>query len=233
MTTAGTVLREIHRLRRHIKDLTTRIDQGPKQIQVHHAAVTRCEENLKKTQDELKQLKIRTHDKEVSLRATTDQMKKYEKQLGDIISKKEYDAFKAELATCRATSDKLEDEILAALGEIEERQKKIPELEQTLAQARVQAAEFEKTHEGRKADLTRQRQEALAQLAGVEAQLPLDLKPQYDRLIGFKSEDALAVVENKTCQACYTEITAQNHNDLVSGRFILCKSCGRILYLPE
>src|SRR5947208_3475117 len=71
------------------------------------------------------------------------------------------------------------------------------------------------------------------QLAELEATLADDIKPAYDRLIASKGEDAMSAVENKTCIACYTGITAQNYNDLVQGRFLLCKSCGRILYLPE
>jgi uncharacterized protein len=230
---SGATLREIHRLRRAAKDLTERIDAGPKQIKAQHAAVARHEENLKKAQDELKHLKVHTHEKEVSLKAASEQIKKYEKQLNDIMSKKEYDALKHELATTRAGEGKLEDAILGAFTDIEERQKRIPELEKTLAQSRAQAAQLEREQESRLADLKRQRDEVQKQLAEQESGLPDDIKPHYDRLIGSKGEDALAPVENKTCIACYTGITAQNYNDLTAGRFILCKSCGRILYLPE
>jgi uncharacterized protein len=233
MPGAGSTLREIHRLRRAAKDLTERIEAGPRQIKAQHAAVARHEENLKKAQDDLKHLKVQTHQKEVSLKAASEQIKKYEKQLNDIMSKKEYDALKHELATTRASEGKLEDEILAAFTDIEERQKRIPELEKTLAQSKAQAAQLEREQESRLADLKRQRDEVQKQLAEQETALPDDIKPHYDRLIGSKGEDALAPVENKTCIACYTGITAQNYNDLTAGRFILCKSCGRILYLPE
>jgi predicted nucleic acid-binding Zn-ribbon protein len=43
----------------------------------------------------------------------------------------------------------------------------------------------------------------------------------------------MAEVQNRTCMACYTEITAQALNNLSIGQFILCKNCGRALYLPE
>lgn len=229
----GAILREIHRLRRAARDLNDRIEAGPRQLKAQHAAVARAEENLKKAQDELKHLKVKSHQQEVSLKAATDQTKKYEKQLNDIMSKKEYDALKHELATTRAAEAKLEDEILALLTAIEEHSAKVPELEKILTQTRAQAAEFEQQHETRMADLRRQRGEVLKQLADVEATLPEDIKPQYDRLIGFKGEDAMSAVQGKTCVACYTEITTQNEHDLRQGQFILCKSCGRILYLPE
>jgi len=229
----GAILRDIHRLRRNIKDLTTRIDQGPRQLQTQHARVAHQEENLKKAQDQIKQLKVKIHDRELSLKITTDQKAKYERQLNDIMSKKEYDALRHELATTRTHEGKLEDEILAGLADIEERQAKIPELDKTLAHTKAQTAEFERAHDARMADLNRQRDDVLKQLGDVEATLPDDIKPQYDRLIGFKGEDAISAVEGKTCVACYTEITSQNFHDLMQGKFLLCKSCGRILYLPE
>ena len=68
-----------------------------------------------------------------------------------------------------------------------------------------------------------------------QRKLPADYhnKPLYDRLVNAKGEDAMSEVLNKVCVACYTEITAQSYNDLIGGKFLLCKSCGRILYLPE
>ena len=93
--------------------------------------------------------------------------------------------------------------------------------------------QLEREQESRLTDLKRQHDEVRKQLAEHEALLPDDIKPAYDRLIASKGEDAMSAVENKNCIACYTGITAQNYNDLVQGRFLLCKSCGRILYLPE
>ena len=40
-------------------------------------------------------------------------------------------------------------------------------------------------------------------------------------------------VQGRTCTACYTEITAQNYNDLLQGNFVICQSCGRMLYLLD
>jgi uncharacterized protein len=233
MPSPGAIVRDIHRLRRSVKDLTIRIDQGPKQLKAQHNKVARQEEILKKAQDELKHLKVKTHDRELSLKITTDQKTKYERQLNDIMSKKEYDALKHELATTREQFMRLEDEILAGMMEIEERQAKLPELEKALAQARADAAQVERDYQARMADLAGQRDRVMQELTQVEATLPEDFKPQYDRLIHSKAEDAMTAVTGKTCVACYTEITTQNYNDLVQGFFILCKSCGRMLYLAE
>lgn len=233
MSAPGAILREIHRLRKNAKDLKTRIDQGPRQHQGQKEKVTRQEEILKAAQDELKHLKVQNHQKEVTLKSSDEQLKKYEKQLNDIMSKKEYDALRHELAHTREAVAKLEDEILEGLTQIEEKTAKIPELDKNVKEARAQAQQFESDYEARMADLGRQHQEAVQKLAEVETTLPEDVKPTYTRLTNSKGEDALAPLSDRTCSACYTEVTAQNYNDLMRGLLVVCKSCGRMLYIAE
>ncbi len=45
--------------------------------------------------------------------------------------------------------------------------------------------------------------------------------------------EGMAAVKSHSCSNCSTEITAQNYNELLQEQFFVCKSCGRILYLPE
>src|SRR5262249_50815614 len=137
------------------------------------------------------------------------------------------------LAHARDKAAKLEDEILEALGQLEERTAQIPVLENNLKEARNQADQFNREYQTRLADLAKQLQDAQTQLAEAEGTLPEEIKPQYARLTALKGEDALALVEGRTCTACYTEITPQSYNDLMRALFVLCKSCGRMLYLPE
>ena len=43
----------------------------------------------------------------------------------------------------------------------------------------------------------------------------------------------LAAVKGRTCTHCYTEITAQQFNELHQELYVLCKSCGRIFVLAS
>src|SRR5205807_2603818 len=92
MTATATILREIHRLRRQAAELQARIDQGPRQLKAQHARIARQEETLRQAQDAVKHLKVTMHEKDVSLKATQQQIAKYEKQLNEVTSKKEFDA---------------------------------------------------------------------------------------------------------------------------------------------
>jgi len=233
MPGAGAILREIHRLRKNAKEIQTRIDQGPQKLKAQQDRVARQDETLHKAQDELKHLKVDTHQKEVSLKAVDEKIKKYEKQLADIMSKKEYEALKIELAHAREQAGKLEDEILGVMTQVEEKAARIPELEKNLKEGRAQVEQFVRDYDERMARLAQEQKDVLQKLAEVEETLPEEIRPHYDRLIKMKSEDALALVEGRICTACYTEITAQSEQELLRGWFILCKNCGRIMYLAE
>lgn len=238
MSSPVAILRQIHRLRRHAKALQDRIDQGPLQLRAQQAAVTKQEDALRVAQDAIKKLKVNTHEKEVSLKTKQQQLKKYQQQQQQAVStKKEYDALAHEIDTARKDIQNLEDEILEMMADTEDRTAKLPEQEKAVQQAKAALVQYERESGSRVAALAAEREKALQDLAELEKQLlaaiPDDQREKYQRLAKARGEDALAAVEGRTCNACYTEVTAQQYNDLQRGAFLLCKSCGRILYLPE
>jgi predicted nucleic acid-binding Zn-ribbon protein len=233
MSEPGSSLREIHRLRRHAKNLQDEIERLPRQLKVQRAKAVRQEEQYKAAQDALKQLKVSTHEKEGTLKAKGAQVIKHQKQLNESAGKKEYEALQAEIAADKAAIQGLEDEILTSLAEIDDKTAALPDADKLVKKAQDEARQFEATAKGREVELRSMLAQATEELKVVEATLPAVLRPQYDRIVASKGEDALAEVKDKTCSACYTGITSQEYNDLKSGIFVICKACGRILYLIE
>ena len=79
----------------------------------------------------------------------------------------------------------------------------------------------------------KQRDEMAQLVATAEVQLSPDIRQQYDRLIKAMGADTFAAVENRICQACNTEVTAQLAHNLLMQQYVTCRSCGRVLYLKE
>jgi predicted nucleic acid-binding Zn-ribbon protein len=227
------LMREIHRLRRFANDLQEQIDRAPRQLKLQQARVARQEEVQRETQEAIKRLKITTHEKEVSLKSAHAQIAKYEKQLNEAAAKKEYDALQLEIKHGKEKCQQLEEEILTAIGTSEEKTTQLPELEANVQRTRDEYALFEKGVNDKLATLREQLRQTRAQLEEAETHIPVNHRSVYDRVVHSKGPDAMTAVLNKTCSACYTEITSQNYADLLAERFVLCKSCGRILYLPE
>ena len=79
MTTVDT-LREVHRLRKLIRDLQEQIAEGPTLVSDQQARLTRAETDLNGARDRLKHIKVSVHDKETTLKGTHQQIARYEKQ---------------------------------------------------------------------------------------------------------------------------------------------------------
>jgi predicted nucleic acid-binding Zn-ribbon protein len=233
MSGPAPLFREIHRLRRFAGDLQEHLDRAPRTLRLQKEKVTRQEEAQKENLEAIKRLKIDIHEKEVSLKSTHGQIAKYIKQMDTAASTKEMEAFKHQIAAARESSNKLEDEILAAMADMEERTAQVPVLEKAVQQAHEDFKRFETGHNEKTADWRTQLEQTQTKLKEVESQLPEDVRGQYNRIVAAMGADGLSATRGRTCVACATEITAQNYQDLKLQRFVPCKACGRILYPPE
>jgi predicted nucleic acid-binding Zn-ribbon protein len=225
------LIRELHRLHKNIRDLKTEVDDAPKMLKTQQGKLSRAETNLHDAQEAIKHLKVEAHEQEVSLKATHQLIAKHEKQRNEAGDKKQYDALQSEINQERKNCSTLEDEILTIMSQIEEKTTGVPPLEKAVQQAKSDVTNFEKNSQERVARLTADLQSALTQLAEAEKTISSDLRPVYDRLIQAHGADGLAAVTNKTCTSCYKTITVQQQKELESGILVICKSCGRALYL--
>lgn len=229
MAEPAEILKEVHRLMRHVADLDAKIKAGPRALKSAQAALARHEEAVKKNHDEVNQYKIKIHEKEVSIKQMQQHIEKLEK--APVSNKKEYDAMLVEVATVKKAIRGLEDEILEYMGWIEEKQGKVPELEKAVQQAKNDLARVEKENLQMQGRYVEEQQKARDQLAEVQKTIPATIEPLYQRLVTARGAEALAGVQDRTCTACYTEITHQMRNELVQGKFVICKNCNRMLYI--
>jgi predicted nucleic acid-binding Zn-ribbon protein len=234
MSGPADIFRELHRLRRHARDLHDQIERGPRILKAHQAKIARQEEALHEAHEAVKKLKVANHQKEGTLKEKQQLIAKYEEQRNRATTRKEYDTLQAEIASAREGCRRIEDEILEGMVKVEEKGAEIPVAEQAVQRAKEEYAGFERATQERLAAQADELRRTEQQIKEVEANLPAEVRPVYDRQVAVRGEDALSALQGaRTCTACYTEITAQMYNDLLVGRLVLCKSCGRILYLPE
>src|SRR5215831_16783643 len=130
-------LREIHRLRRHAREMQQEIDRAPVVLRAHKAKKEKAEASAAEAHDAVKKLKVATHEKEVTLKTTIQQIAKYEKQLDEVTDMKQMEALRHQITAAKDKVSTFEDEILNALGEIDERNAKLPEQDKAAAAAKT------------------------------------------------------------------------------------------------
>lgn len=226
-------LKEVHRLRRHIRDLQGEIDRGPRVLKAHQTKVAKAEEALKTLQDQIKSAKVQLNDREVSIKTTNQLLAKYEKQLNELTVPKQIEATEHEIAHSQGVRQQLEEQSLELMGQIEELSAKLPATEKTLATAQSELKVYQAEAGERLDRLKHEIARATDELAVVEKAIPTTIRTQYDRLIKAYGADALAGVDSGACQQCHSTVTGQMLSELAMGKFVTCKSCARALYLTK
>lgn len=234
-TDLNSILREVHRLRKHLRDLKNEIDNLPRLKKAHQARVAKQEQALKDAQESVKQVKAANHDREVSLKATHQQLVKYERQLNDMKTPKEVEAMQTEITNAKTHIGELEELILLGLNEIDERVAKLPVVEEQFKKAKNDFAGFDAEMKERAERLQGEYKLAADELKKIEPQVPSTVRPLFDRLVKAHDADALAQVKerDRMCGQCQMAVTAQYINEMIKGQFVCCNNCGRALYLER
>ena len=233
MTVAARALRELHRIHKQLSDLRERQERGPKQVQARQTSVEGLQADLDKHRETTQRVRVNTDKKQLDLKASEEKIVTWKAQLNMCSTNKEYQALMDQIAAAEMANSVLSDEILEALEEIDVLETKIGEAENQVISAGDELDNLKRktavTLQSVATDIDRLE----ADLCTAEDALPADFRVQYDRIVNAKAEDALAEVEAEFCGGCYQKLTPNIQNDVAMARAVFCKSCGRLLYLPE
>lgn len=232
MNDAANCLRTLHRIHRQLTDLKGRLDRGPRRLRAQQNIVAGAQAAADSLRQEEKEAKIRSDQKQLSLKSGEAKIEDLKVKLNACKSNKEYQALREQIAAAEMANSVLADEILELMERIDDLSARLAEAQAAVAAAQKEAdqveahvAEEAKSLEG---DLSR----LSAELKTEERDLPPDVADNYRRVVAAKGEDALAAVEGDACTVCCQHITANMASGLAMGRPIICKSCGALLYLP-
>src|SRR5215213_3011539 len=227
------LLRELHRLRKLIRDAQAEIDRGPRVLKAHQAKLAAQEKAVADAKEALKHRKADVLTGESQIKSLHQSLNKHEKQLDGLTGPKEIEAKQHDIANTRELIAKQEDDLLAAMTDVEDRAARIPELEAGLNKAKADFQQYQKEAADRIARLKEEVTAATTALAAQETTFPPAVRGQYDRLVKAHGADALAPLEGQSCSHCRVGIIIQMYSDLQRGtEIIFCRNCGRALYLP-
>jgi uncharacterized protein len=233
MATVTDCLRTLHRIHRQLADLQDRLQRGPKQIRAHEANVKKCEGDVASAKDAYKHAKMASDEKQLQLKQREAKLKDFEAKLFAAQSNKEYQLLKDQIAADKQANSVLADEILEALDKLDGLQLAIKSAEGNLVKAKDESGKVRQRVQEQQQGLETELGRITGELRTAEGQLDDDLRPNYERLARSMGADAMAPVEGECCGGCSQTLTPQTINALRLDKAVFCKSCGRLLYLPE
>jgi predicted nucleic acid-binding Zn-ribbon protein len=233
MPTLTESLRTLHRIHRQQTDLRDRLERGPRQTKAGEAAVKKAEGDVIAAKDAYKAAKMASDEKQLQLKQREARLADLQSKLFSAQSNKEYQLLKDQMAADNQANSVLSDEILESLERLDVLQATIKAADEVLAKTKEEANKARQRVEEQQQGLEGELARVTGELQAAEDQLDGDFKPNYLRLARSMGVEALAPVEGGCCGGCSQTLTVQTLNVLRLDKPVFCKSCGRLLYLPE
>jgi predicted nucleic acid-binding Zn-ribbon protein len=225
-------LRTLHRMHRQLEDLRGRLAAGPRRIAALAAAIAAASTRREAALDAVKQARLAADQKQLQLRSAEVKIRDLEGKLNACKTNREYQTLGDQIAADKMATSVLEDEILDALEAIDARKLVIPEAEAAITAARQQLAQEESRVQTEAGELEGEVARIQGELQALERELADDVRERYDRVVKQKGADGMAAVDGQDCGGCHQHITSNMLSELLIGRIVMCRSCGRLLYTP-
>jgi len=207
----------------------------PQRIASLNREIAQLEESIAEKHDQLKTSRLGRESGALEVASLRDKLKKYQNQLYQVKTNKEYDAITLEIETTQSAIENREFEML----EMEEREKQlhseIEGLQPGLAELQGQRDEAESRLQAMLA-VTRAKEERLQQQRlEIVARIPRPVYSTYERTRIGRGGIAVAFLKEGSCSQCSTRIPPQRGLEIrMMNHLFLCEVCGRImLYDPE
>ena len=233
MDISSATLRELHRIHRQLAELRSRLAHGPKQFAATQATLASRQEQLERAKQMMTRSRVAVDQKELQLKEREGRIDDVKRKLNAAKSNREYQALLEQIAADEQANSVLSDEILEMYDRIASEQENVKRAEAGVASSKAELEKIRQRVEGQRDSLEMDFGRLSQELQHAEKHLPPDVRADYGRAVKARGEEALAPLEGGCCGGCYQQTTVQMLSELRSSRFVLCKSCGRILYLPE
>jgi len=233
MSISSAVLCEIHRILRQLSELRSRLVRGPRQAAAAEANVTGRQAEMALVKQTMIKSRMAVDERELQLKQREGRIEEVRRKLNASKSNREYQALLEQIAADEQANSVLTDEILELYDRITAEQEQVKQAETNLQAASAELDKVRKRVEGERDSLEADLARLTVELKNSEEQLPDDMRQDYQRAVKARADLALAPLEGGCCGGCFQQTTPQMFNELKLAKFVPCKSCGCILYLPE
>ena len=226
-------LRSLHRIHQQLADMSDQLAAGPRTVAVRTKQVEATETKKATAHDDVKKAKVAADQKQLQLKTAEAKIRDLQGKLNACKTNREYQTLTEQIAADTMASKVLEDEILEALERVDALKPMVPAAEAELAAAKKLLDEAKALVAAETGRLEGEVRRVRAELETVERDLPDDVREKYARIVKQKGADGMAPLDGQSCGGCFQQITGNMVSDLMLGKIVACRSCGRLLYVPE
>ena len=226
----------LQELNNKIADCRNNIDALNASVKNKREEVELAREKIGEIKEEIKRNKKEEDRRELDLKSNEGDINKLLIQLNQAKSNDEYSALNKRIEEERRQDSALEDEILELMASSDGLKARTEELQKSVAVLEDELSGMEKKAGIDVAAFEKEIDELQNRAREIEAEIDPDLIDKYRRLFERKLGDVMAVADEVAlvCKGCNMSVPRQLINEILKDdAIVFCKSCNRILYIPE
>lgn len=214
--------------------LEQEIEELPRTLATKKELVSRLKKSFLDKNEKYEEARRRVADLRVRLQEAESDREKYESQMDQITTAREYDALEKEIRDASEREQQYRRDLQREEKELEEQRVRLEREE-----AMIKTEEEELENERAKIDSdTAERKSTLKELAKNEEEtipgLDEDLLFKFERIIKSKEGEGIVAIKNGVCTGCQMILPNQFVNDVRRGESILfCPYCSKIVFYTE
>ncbi len=225
------LLWELQKIDLALKRIKEEKERFPKETKKLDERQNMEKEKIQKEREKIEALEKERRQKERHLNTEQEKIKRAEGRMLEVKTNKEYQALLSEIETIKEATNRLEEEILQILEEVDELKKDLLKREKEVTSA-IEKIEKEKRKIQEKMEQDdrlwkeqKERREVLSK------QLESGLFKLYNTLKEKRQGIGVVDVKKETCQGCFVNIPPQMFIEVQkNSSLIRCPNCNRILY---
>ncbi len=209
-------------------------DGIPKRRDALRGAVDGARAALDQTKKDLEQARLARRTVEKEVEGVAAESTKLERQLHDVKTNKEYQAFLHEIEILKNKRSEHETKILESFDREERLSAAVGAAERRLKDEEARLREGDETLAREDAALEQRLHTLTQDREAVKPRVPPTLLSRYDRLLGAREGVAVAEVRKGACGACFKALTPHALQEARKRDQVqMCESCGRIMIWVE
>jgi len=217
-----------------IYTLNNEKSKGPDKIKAIEQALEAKKTGIKQAEDNLKGLQVKLKDKEVTLQQKEGEVKKFETQLFQIKTNKEYTAMLTQISGIKADNSLTEEEIIKLMDEIDKAKKKIGEEKELFKKEETSSQKEKDTINARVKEINSRLSELSTKREAIAPNIDKQIIARYERVLHNRDGLGMVPIEDGSCGGCNMNLPPQVISDAkLREDIIVCGSCSRILYIDE
>jgi predicted nucleic acid-binding Zn-ribbon protein len=224
-----------------LREAQARLDATTKNVRVQERRVKDLTDKINATNAKLKEQQAHGHNLDLDLKSRDAHIEKLRTQQQQAKNNKEYQAFLVEINTGKVDRNKVEEEAIKVLSDIERMQGELKEMQTQVEGEKAKLTTMQGEITGKtksihdEIDAIKPEREAAAQAVPQKARIA------FDRLADRFDGEAMSPLikpdrrrEEYACSACMMDLVRDVYNKLhTRDELVFCPSCQRILYIPD